>query len=84
MASTTVGVGLVLVLGGGGDVLDKIGEGDLTKNVGKMCRVEKSAIEEDVWHLLASNPRFLPLVRLARQLSSEDTKGKAAVFHLDT
>jgi hypothetical protein len=44
----------------------------------------KSAIEEDVWHLLASNPRFLPLVRQTRLLSSEDTKGKAAVFYLLT
>jgi hypothetical protein len=43
-----------------------------------------SAIEEDVWHLLASNPRFLPLDKQSRQLSSEDTKGKAAVFHLLT
>jgi hypothetical protein len=44
----------------------------------------KSAIEEDVGHLLASNPRFFPLVRQARQLSSEDTKGKADIFCLLT
>jgi hypothetical protein len=50
----------------------------------KVSGMAKSAIEGDAWQLLALNPRFLPSVRQSRQLSSEDTKGKAAVFHLHT